>query len=289
MNPLFQLIIFGISLVYFYWSYTSIIEVLLDGEIHPPPRAVRLSVLGLRNSSISTAEVNPLDFGLMRDGCVMQFTLNPSNGSSRVSLAAPPPLANGYYFSIQAGGPAEWDPVKWVVEAQANGSDGWRVVGASVSRGYGSLAVYFPHLAYPTPVAVTGGQVRVAVDGRPSWPWILAQLVTYLTAGCGLMMSVIFSWMHQYWAINCIISGYFAINSVLQLAAAAGFYAQGAWRDSVVACIYVAGNGVVAIMLLVNERLILSALLHFSVIFSLALVCCSVTALPRNHGSSIRK
>jgi hypothetical protein len=37
----------------------------------------------------------------------------------------------------------------------------------------GSLAAYFPQLAYLTPVALSGDRVLVVVDGRPSWPWIL--------------------------------------------------------------------------------------------------------------------
>ena len=273
-TPLFQLIVSCISVVYFYWAYSEISEALLAGELRPPPRAVRLSILGLRNASLPPTAVNPLVFGLLHDGCVIPPASNASNGSSVVSLASTQPLANGYYLSLAPGGPAARDPVRWLVEALADGSDGWSVVGASVWRGQGSLAAYFPHLAYPTPVALSGGSAHVAVDRRPSWPWILAEVVTYSTAGFGLMTATIVAWMRQYWAVVWILSCVFGSNSVLQLAAAAGYYAQGDWRPSVVSSIYFAGNCVIAVMLLVNERLILSAMLLFSGLFFLALVRC---------------
>ncbi len=283
-TPLFQLIVLGISLVYFYWAYSAISEALLDGTLRPPPRAVRLSVLGLRNATVSPAAGNPLAFGLLRDGCVIPPASIASNGSSVtvVSLTAlqPRPLANGYFISIAAGGQAAKDPVRWAVEAQADGSDGWLIVGASVQRGQGSLAAFFPHLAYPTPVAVPGSDVHVLVDGRPSWPWILAEVGTYSTAGCGLMVSVILAWIGQNCAVIWMVSSVFGSNAVLQLAAAAGSYAQreGGWRVSAVAFIYFAGNGVIAVMLSVNERLILSAMPLFSVFFFLALVRCCLSS-----------
>jgi hypothetical protein len=273
-TPLFQAIVLGISLYYLYLANTEITEALFAGAFHPPPRTVRLSVLGLRNSSLSPAAVNPLAFGLLHDGCVVPHASNASNGSAVVTLlpATLHPVANGYYLTIAAGGTAERDPVKWVVEAQTHSSDRWWVVGASVWRGQGSLAAYFPQLAYLTPVAVSGGAVHVAVDGRPTWPWIVCGMVTYFIAGGGLMMSIIFARMHKCGAVVWIVCIVFGSNSLLQLAAAVGFYTQGEWRSSVVACIYCASNGVMAIMLCLSEKLILSGLLLFSVIFFLALV-----------------
>ena len=230
--------------------------------------------MGLRNTSLSPAAGNPLVFGLLHDGCVIQHAHNALNGSSMVSILSPPPFANGYYLSIAAGGQTARDPVRWLVEAQANGSDAWRAVGASVWRGQGSLAAYFPNLEYPTPEAEPGGRVHVAVDGRPSWPWMLTGMITYAAAGCGLTTSIIFALMRQNWAVVWIVSGVFGSNSLLQLAASAGFYAQGSWRSSAVSCVYFTGNAVMTIMLLINERLILSAMLLFSIFFTLALVRC---------------
>ncbi len=80
--------------------------------------------------------------------------------------------------------------------------------------------------------------------------------------------------MHEYWAVAWIMCCVFGTNSVLQLAAAVGFYAQGDWRASAVAYIYMAGNGVMAAMLSVNERLVLPGMLLFSAIFFFALVSC---------------
>ena len=271
-TPLFQLIALGITPLFLYWAYSEICEARLGGVFRPPPRAVRLSILGLRDASLSPSAVNPLVFGLMHDSCSILPTSNASNESSVVSIAALQPFANGYFLSIAAGGAAARDPVRWVVEAQANGSDRWSVVGASVWRGQGSLAAYFPQLAYLMPVAESGSGVLVAVDGRPSWPWILCGGVSYSIACGGLMTSLIFAWKHKNWTVVWIMCSVFGSNAALQLAAAAGFYARGDWRASTVAFIYFAGNSVITVMLLVNEQLILSGMLLFSILFILALV-----------------
>jgi hypothetical protein len=273
-TPLFQLIALGITPLFLYLAYSELAEALLGGMYLPPPRAMRLSVLGLRDASLSPAAVNPFVFGLLRDSCVILPASNASNGSSVVSIAALQPLANGYYLSIAAGGTATKDPVRWVVEAQRNGSDRWSVVGASVWRGQGSLAAYFPQLAYLTPVALSGDSILMVVDGRPSWPWILCGGVTYSIASGGLIISFICAWMHKHWAVVWVMCIVFGSSSVLQLAAAAGFYSRGDGRASAVAYIYFAGNSVITVMLLVNERLVLAGMLLFSLFFIAALVRC---------------
>jgi hypothetical protein len=269
-RPVFQIIVAIISIYYTYWAYAGIAEAVTAGVFQPQPLSVRLTILELRNKSVPPAEGNPVDFGLLFNGCKLQQRANTSNGSAVVEFSSPV-AANGYFLQIPAGMLAALHPVKWVVEAQAEGHAGWWLVGASVRRGLGTLASYYPNLAYPTPMG-NGDGVLVVADGQPDWPWILADIGTYIGAGAGWSLCVWAATIGRPWAVPGFMCSLFGINSILQAASAVGYYDAGNWRESVEACVYSAGNGIMSLVLCVNERFIIPGLLTFGAIFCLAVV-----------------
>jgi hypothetical protein len=275
----FQFIAAAVTPYYLFWAYVDALEVIKSSTLWSSPQAVQLTILGLRDASVPPGAVNQHVFGLLSDGCPISKTAaNVSNGSAIVQLSASLPAPNGYSLQIAASGSAARDPVLWRVEALAPEGGSWRTVGASVWRGAGTLASFFPFLAYPTPEsssssAIENKGVLVSVDSRPGWPWILTQVGTYLVAGTGWGLYSVAGLTGRLRTAVLILICLFSTNSVLQAAAAAGYYAAGDWRASVEEGINGAAVLAMAVALWIDEQLVVPALLVFGTISFLTLVC----------------
>jgi hypothetical protein len=263
----FQIFAVCIALYFLYWAYAGAVELAADGALRPPPRAVRLTVLALRDPAAPPAASNPFVLGLLRDGCRAPPAANSSNGTAVVTLAAPA-RANGYYLQVAgAGGPAGLDPVRWRVEAQAESGGDWALVGASMRRGQGALAVFYPGIPYPLPMASPGGEAAaVEVDGRAEWPWVLTDVGTYAVASAGWGLYAWFGWTGRQRITARTLWQLFLVNTVLQAAAAVGLNVGGDWRGEVESWMYCAADVVMGALLWWNEALVVPALLAFGFI-----------------------
>ncbi len=239
------------------------------------PGAVLLDILGLRDPSVMQGMTNPVVFGLLSNGCPILPVANASNGSAIISLPRSSELSpNGYFLQIAAGGLAAYDPVLWSVKARTEEGDVWQTVGASVWRGYGTLAKYFPHLAYTVPESSsTIENVVIHVDMRPNWPWILTEVGTYAVAGVGWGLNCLVGLTGKQWASLPIVTSLFGINGILQAAAALGHGAAGDWRASVEGWMNGTAAAVMAMGLAIDEQLIVPAFFLFGSICLLTLVC----------------
>ncbi len=278
----FQFAAVAISLYFLYWTYASLLEAAAAGVFQPQPLAIRLMIVGLRDTAVPPTVCNPVLFGLLRDGCNTSAVANTSNGSAVVVLPTNvrDSRVNGYYLKISAGGPAARDPVQWIVEAQAAEDGIWLPVGASVSRGQGAFATFFPSLQYPTPVSAKNQSVLVIVDRRPSWQWLLTDVGTYAIAGLGWLAYAAAGMTGRQLRAVGWLSGLFSCNSGLQAVAAVGYCAAGDWRAGTEAWMNCAAVLCMAVVLLSNERLVVKALILFGSITLFALVrftpCCSI-------------
>jgi len=161
----------------------------------------------------------------------------------------------------------------WIVKAQIAEGGVWQTVGASVWRGYGTLARFLPHSAYSVPESTSAIEnTLIHVDMRPNWPWILTEVGTYAVAGVLWGTSCFSGLTRRQRAAVPIVSGLFGINSILQAAAALGHGSAGDWRASVEGWMNGAADLVMALALLIDEQLILPAFLIFGVICFLTLV-----------------
>jgi hypothetical protein len=264
------MIVVILALYYFYWAYAGIMEAVAAGVLHPQPHSVRLTILELRNKLVPPAEGNPVTFGLLLGGCKLHHRNTTSSGSAVITFSSPQ-ATNGYFFQIPAGRQAALDPVRWIVEAQAD--TGWKMVGASVQRSLGTFASFYPNLAHPMPTQADD-EVQVVMDGRPFWPWILNDIGPYVCSGVGWSLSVWSGLMGRPRAVPGIMCCLFGCDTAVQTAAAVGFHLEGNWRASVEAWVYSAGNGVMALMLCMNERLVVPGLLSFGAILFFAVVRC---------------
>ena len=273
----FQFFGAAISLYYLYWAYYDAQEVAKSSTIWSSPHAVRLTVLGLRDTAALPAEANAVVFGLLSNSCPIQAAANLSNSSAMVTLSVSLPEPNGYYLNIAAGGSAATDPVRWTVEALGPEGGKWLAVGASVWRGCGTLARYFPLLDYPTPESTAKG-VLVAVDSRPGWPWILTEVGTYAVAGTGWGLYCVAGLTGRQRAAVLILASTFSINTLQQATAAVGYYAAADWRASVEGWMNGAAVSAMALALWIDEQLVVPSLLVFGTVSFLALVshCCCV-------------
>jgi hypothetical protein len=273
----FQLAAALISLYFLYWAYASLSEAAAAGLFLPQPLAVRLIILGLRNTSAQPAAGNPVIFGLLLDGCPTNAFTNTSNGTAIVVLPTKA-IANGYYLQIHAGGPATRDPVRWTVEAQAADGGVWLPVGASVCRGQGAFATYFPNLPYPTPESPVSAEnwiVRVVVDRRPKWQWLLTEVGTYVVAGIGWGAYSAAGMAGRQLVAVRLLSSLFSCNSGLQAIAATGYSVAGDWRAGAEAWMNCAAVVGIAAVLLFKERLVISGLILFGGITLLVQVLCT--------------
>ena len=275
---MFQLIAVIVSLYFLYWAYAGACVVATAGVFVPTPSSVRLTILGLRDQSLPVPEGNAVVFGLLNDGCPLPPAVNLSNCTAVITVAALSAAANGYHLKIASSRQAEKDPVKWKVEVQGNGDSEWRVVGASVWRGYGALATFFPRLPYPTPKATGGEGVTVIVDSRPVWPWMLTEIANYAVAGIGWHLYAWSGVVGRQLAAVGILCCLFGFNTVFQMVATAGYLAAGDWRGGVESFIYGASVAVMALLLWYNEALVVIALLLFGGITFLAVVCTPLKA-----------
>ncbi len=201
---------------------------------------MRLTILGLRDSALPAAYSSPLSFGLLRNGCPIAPTAAAINGSAIIAFDTPLVWANGYYLDIAADGTGTQghDPVQWVVEALSINSTGWKIIGASQQLSLGSFASFFPGLAYPTPLSARNGSmdgaVRVAVDGRPDWVWIIQNIGVYAASFVGWISLAISGLVGRQglaiWILICL----FGCNCAQCFASAlAQNVAGSAWRETV--------------------------------------------------------
>ena len=212
------------------------------GVYMPSPRAVRMTVLGLRDPTFPAADSNPFTFGLLQSGCLCAPLATAVNGSTLLSFDVPQAGASGYQLSFAAdeAGTGGRDPVRWMVEAVSNSSSksdarGWRLIGASQWRSVGSQATYYPSLEYPTPMTVGNGirdrEVLVVVDGRPRFAWVLSYVGVYVVAFLGWTACVVtghFRWQGStLLTVVCLYSS----NAALFLAAALSeLVSENDWR-----------------------------------------------------------
>ena len=270
-KPVFQALAAFLALYFLYCTITDTLELAANGAFRPPPRAVRLTVLGLRDPTAPAAAVNPLAFGLLRDGCPVPPVANASNGTAALAFREPVAV-NGYYLRIATGrGLAGRDPVRWTVEAQSDASGARQLVGASVWRGQGTMASFYPYLAYPTPLA-DSGDVLVKVDGRAGWTWMLDEIVTYLVGGGGWSLYAWCGLTGRQRAATMALRWLFTTNTVQLAAVAAGYGNSGNWRGSAGAALDAVGNLIMATALWWDEALIIRAILAFCTVDLLAAV-----------------
>ena len=278
----FQLIAASIALYFLYLAFVSLSEAAADGVFLQHPLAIRLSILGLRNTSAPPAACNTLVFGLLHNGCPSSSSTNTSkvsNGSVVFVLptSAQDSGANGYYFQISAGMPAASDPVLWTVEAQATEGGVWLPVGASVWRGQGKLATYFPSLPYPTPESAVSADwgICVLVDRRPRWEWLLTDVGTYVVAGVGWGMYSAAGMARRQLVAVRLLGMLFSFNSGLQAVAAVGYCVARDWRAGVEAWMNCAAVAGMAVVLVFNERFVINGIIIFGGITLLTQVLCT--------------
>ncbi len=290
-KSVFQFISGSVAIYYMYWAYADIMEVVTSSTLWASPRAVLFTILGLRDPLLQPSMGSSVIFGLMHNGCPIEPVANTSNGSAMISLSQRSVSPNGYFLQIASWGLAANDTVQWRVDLQSEEGDMWRTVGASVWRGYGTLAKFFPRLAYPVPESSSAVEnVLIRVDMRPSWPWILTEVGTYAVAGLGWGICCLSGMTGRQRAARPAVSILFGVNSLLQAAAAAGYGSAGDWRASVEGWMNGAAAIVMSVALLVDEQLIVPAFFIFGIICLLTLVCLfSLPAIPSipTHASFI--
>ena len=115
--------------------------------------------------------------------------------------------------------------------------------------------------------------MKVLIDCRPVWPWMLTDVANYAVAGVGWHLYAWSGPMGRQHASVRILCCLFGFNTILQFVASGGYFAAGNWRGGVEAFIYGTSVAVMASLLWLNEALVVKALLLFGAITFLALVC----------------
>ena len=193
-KPIFQLTAVALSFYFLWCSFGNILEVMKSGALlgARPIRGVRFTVQGLRDNNLNIAAGNNFSFGFLRDGCPVGPSLNGSSAGPAIHRISEEVVANGYFILVREGQPAA-DPVRWTVEVSAEyevalGNDAteetekWFLAGASMWKDFGSLATFYPHIAYQLPQARS---MRVDVDLTPHWTWIIINIVEYIVPAVG--------------------------------------------------------------------------------------------------------
>ena len=188
--------------------------------------------------------------------------MTEDNATYTVRLGAAAGSFNGYYFETGQSPPG-LDPVRWVVEALADGG-AWHAVGASAwrIRTDGTFALY-PWL----PRAVREARdATVVVDHRPRWPWFV------LWAGEPLMIaSICYStvllaligqreWARYSWLI------YFVVGSVGIFAAACELIRNGELREGGCALLFALPLVTLGLGVALVERLLVQVFLAYSTV-----------------------
>jgi len=263
-KPAFQMCSLLIAVVYLYWGYLASIQVASHGVYRQESSSIRFSILGLRNPEIPVSAGNPVLFGLLLNGCKIGQDNSTLNGTAILSFVKPV-VANGYYLRIPEGS-IFGDPVLWRVESFA---ESWTTIGASVWRGQGDQAIFYPHLAYPTPEQ---RNLQIKVDSRPSWQWFLSDVVICFTTSLGWLFFSISRHIKRQSAGVLIISALFGSNSLLQAAAAVGFGMAENWRECLHGWINSAPDALLAVSIWWNERHAVLSLLAYGVLKLVPLV-----------------
>ena len=109
-----------------------------------------IQVLELRDPALPLSAASLGGMGLLLDGCPAAgsgagASLSVANGTATLSIPSPA-AANGYFLVTAAGGAGE-DPVRWKVQASADGGATWGDVGASAWRsGPDGNRIYYPQV-----------------------------------------------------------------------------------------------------------------------------------------------
>ena len=251
-------------MVYLYWGFLAGVESSSSGVYRPEPKSVRFSILGLREPAMPVSAGNPVVFGLLKNGCVMAEENITANGTAVLSFDKPV-VANGYHLRIP-GGSIMGDPVLWRVESL---SESWTTVGASVWRGQGNQAIFYSHLAYPTPEQ---RDLQINVDGRPSWAWFLTDVIICFTTALGWWLYSISRHIKRQGAGVLILSAMFCSNSLLQAAAAVGYGLAENWRECIHGWMNSAPDALFAAVIWWNEQHVVRSLLVYGVLKLLPLV-----------------
>ena len=237
---LFQALQLLLATFFVYHGTEAVRQVQSGGIFYA--QQLRLLPLALRDPALPPDVARVSGLGLLFDGCpvvgagtdavggndgvtasVSGAALAVINGTVEITLAAPI-AANGYFF-VTAGDPPAADPMRWAVQASADGGATWSDVGASAWRaGLGGVRVFYPQLAYPTPV--TRGSV-VAVDGRDSWPRVLVASVGGFEWVASLTLSVVAGRLGRVEASRRLMIAALVLDVAFLAAAAGQFFEEG--------------------------------------------------------------
>jgi hypothetical protein len=276
-------------------AYFVTAQLVASGNFHPQPRALRFTVLGLRNPSLPVEAVNDFSFGLLNSLCPVPMTAASRTNVSSVVRFQNAVSANGYFLNIESG-PLEKDPVRWKVEV----SDGveaknetkrdWHMIGASVRRGAGVFTAYFPDLAFEVP---PHRGKRITIVCSPAWPWVITEVVTYYVSSIGWLIFILAGFSQHQRAAVWVLSGTYLTVAVLEGAGAVGSQLMGEWRQAVEGWMYCVPDALIGVFIRWGERHVLFALKAYGLLKVLEMVrdiqqdneffLCCVYMAPVNH------
>jgi hypothetical protein len=243
---IFQVISIAFGAMALYWLFFTLLQLADNSQyrLGPDAQMARLRVLGLRDQTLPLHRCNNLTFGFLRDGCPEHTRAGSLvRGDEECSfLLYPVPLgANGYYLNV-SDGPAAADPLMWAVEVSgaapdafdrrrsAGGGPGqWQMIGASAWHGPYPVGELFPNIEYLMP---SRRGEEIFVDGRPSWPWLVAEVCIHAVIAAGWLAYAAFGWFQREWAAVGSMAGMFAALAVLHITAGAGACQASDWRSA---------------------------------------------------------
>ena len=274
-RPVFRFLAVAITLYYSYMAYSITAQLAGGSYFWPRPRAIRFTVLELRDPLAPLIYVNQFVFGLLHDNCAsMMPTSFHNNVSTKIDLKEAV-LANGYYLKVVAG-PPQYDPVRWKVESTDNPVESsesleveWRMIGASMWRGAGAIITFYPNIAFDTP-RQRGEQVNF--DRSPAWPWILAEVVTYYVYAVGWVFFILAGFsLHQRVAVR-VMFGTYMVVSLLEVVGAVGSEMMGLRRQAIEEWMYCIPDALLGLSILRSERHIVLALKAYGTVKIIAIV-----------------
>jgi hypothetical protein len=255
-------------------AYFATTQLAASGNFHPQPRAVRFTVLGLRDPVLPLEAVNDFSFGLLDNLCPVPMTAAGRTNVSSVASSHDEVSANGYFLNIISG-PLEQDPVRWKVEILNNIQDGnetksgWHIIGASVARGAGAFATFFPDLPFAVP---THRDKRISIVCLPQWPWVIMEVVTYYVASIGWLLFILAGFRQHQRAAVWVLSGTYLVLAILEGAGAVGSELMGEWRQAIEGWMYCVPDALIGVCIRWGERHVLFALKAYGLLKVLEMV-----------------
>jgi hypothetical protein len=206
----------------------------------------RMRVLGLRDPIYPISLSNRFSFGLLNNGCPLNTTDVYISGPGSVVIASVDAavFANGYHFEV-LDGPPDLDPVRWVIEissdmnqaSAANSSfrdhqygAAWKTVGESAWRGVVEPGVVLPDQPFALPLE--RGR-RVKVDFRPTWQWILHDLLRCSICTVGFFAYVLAGICRNERLSVQVLCCMYALITLFQLVSSVGYGFSGNWIQAV--------------------------------------------------------